>query len=395
VGVSNLIVHASDFLELQFSSPVLNNAALNDVGNYFVSASFDANAVTVHSVATGVADSLTSVFLTVKGMEDGGNYSLSAENLVGTDEISIIPNVVNFIGRITKGDSAITRCPEVYDKRTSSKIRNVYQAIALEDDKIGGKGDRTLSFSNTTWSQDQDVWEFRLGIPLHWGVIFEGGALPFKDFVGSADVDTELLAGLVYTTVWAGKGADLAVTADATTGAAIGTTATDVLGAGTGNWSFFVSYRRGLTDETDTNRTILSINAPDEGIRILDRNNTSPKNWILCSCENQDNIVRNCVIQDGPASNSVVDLLFSRTSPTVLEAWVAEQGSPEIFHENIAIASNDNFNEAGGVIRVGGSALGNMQEGMQLKAAMFSKSAGSLDIFKKYRGAAHTKVTEA
>lgn len=243
------------------------------------------------------------------------------------------------------------------------------------------------------WPKTAAAWLARLGIPLKWGVICDNGGLPYADFIGSGDMDT--VAGSPNLNAqWFGFGNDTCLQQVGVGTQTVGASLPLLWAPGVGTWSLLLAFGRGpLTD--NNNSGLISSGGINAGIRIIQRVG-DVNNWIFASCENQSNAAFNCIVQDGPGFEVDCYSLFSRVSSTRLDHWTAEEGAGTIFHEdNLAITALDDLDGSSVIEMLAGGAVGSSKPDTRVKAALFSLSVGTPDIFDAFRGTDRTMIIEA
>lgn len=140
-------VWAQDMLSVQFALPMKNDEFLQSVQAYTITPTNGGGPVDVTAVLTGNLINPTLVFLVVTVPQIGSTYSINFQNLYGVTGSVLTPSECEFIGRLTKEDSVINSRPQMYDMNPTSTLRWLQQAIAREDDLIGGsRKDRFLKF---------------------------------------------------------------------------------------------------------------------------------------------------------------------------------------------------------------------------------------------------------
>jgi len=140
-------VYASNLIALTFSLPMKNNLTLKNKDLYAIVPEGTGSPVLVHEVRTGNTLTTRTVFLVVSGFTVGETYTVtvSAGPVASSGApLSVLDNIVQFIGRRTKIDSMVDSRPGFYDVRPSSNMFSILAAIGRQDDLIGGSRDDDL-----------------------------------------------------------------------------------------------------------------------------------------------------------------------------------------------------------------------------------------------------------
>lgn len=136
-------MHEADFIEVQFQAPVASNSMLLDASNYSITPVASGLPVSVLKVIDTSEPRPTSVFLVVTVPTPGEEYALEVANLTDSTGASFTgPLSITYTHRRTKTDNILSSRPKLYDLRAGSTIRALFGAIGMEDDLIGGRGDR-------------------------------------------------------------------------------------------------------------------------------------------------------------------------------------------------------------------------------------------------------------
>lgn len=139
-------VWAQDLLEVTFVEPMKNDDFLQAHEAYSVVAIDGGDPIEVVGVATGNLIAPISIFLIVTPPSIGKRYKVFFQNLYAVTGAVLSPLGCEFIARPTKQDAVIQSRPEMLDMRNGALARTVYQAVARQDDLIGGsRSDRLLA----------------------------------------------------------------------------------------------------------------------------------------------------------------------------------------------------------------------------------------------------------
>lgn len=142
--VSSIDVLAKDLIRMNFSEDIIVNNAYKARASYSVFESADpTKALAIREVQEPKDGTLTTreSILHIDGHKDGVLYSVQVVgNVTGRLGGVIDPDGTTgqFFSRRTKMDTALAVIPKHYSKRPGSEIRGVLQAIANQDDIIGG-----------------------------------------------------------------------------------------------------------------------------------------------------------------------------------------------------------------------------------------------------------------
>lgn len=140
VNLLDVEVLAADLIQLNFSANIKNNAILQSVASYNITALNNTSvSVSVKEVRAGEDVGTDSVILVITPPTLNAIYTA-----VVVGEVRSLDNVVlstasqRFKTRRTKIDSLCSTRPYMYDLRPNSILRNLLNAIGREDDRIGG-----------------------------------------------------------------------------------------------------------------------------------------------------------------------------------------------------------------------------------------------------------------
>lgn len=141
-GISNIVMYAADYLEVQFESTVAVNSDLLDPTNYTLTPTSQAvNSVTVKDVVSGAERRPTNVFLVITPPTFDAEYTITVANIVSSDgSVFTGPLTATFTPSLTKLDNLLSTVPRLYDIRPKSNLRALFTAIGREDQRIGGEG---------------------------------------------------------------------------------------------------------------------------------------------------------------------------------------------------------------------------------------------------------------
>lgn len=145
--VTAVDVLTSTLILVRFASAMKNDSRLQDPLSYSVVSTSLGTAVTIRSVETDTSASTTDVLLNLSAIAVGTTYTLTVTGMrTATGGVMSSSNRVQFIGRITKADSAINGTTRIYNTQPGAIYRNIILAITKEDDRIGGsRNDRLPS----------------------------------------------------------------------------------------------------------------------------------------------------------------------------------------------------------------------------------------------------------
>lgn len=140
-AVARVDVLALDTIRLYFSSDVVVNYAYKDKDSYTITRSDSTGILNVRKVLSPQDGTLVtdSVLLHIDKAEVGISYQVAVVGSVLT-AAGGFDSCTNgeFTGKATKADSTISVIPRHYDNKPGSTIRAVIQALANQDELIGG-----------------------------------------------------------------------------------------------------------------------------------------------------------------------------------------------------------------------------------------------------------------
>lgn len=141
-------VLAQDTLRITFSESMLNDSILSDTASYTVSPVSTGVTTAVVDVLSGNNDTTTEIVLVVAKPTLDAEYTVTVNGVV----LSVADNTMDpsfatkeFEARRTKMDSVLQNLTPVYTRSHRAILRNLFQAIAREDDLIGGNRDDFLT----------------------------------------------------------------------------------------------------------------------------------------------------------------------------------------------------------------------------------------------------------
>lgn len=140
-AIAQVSVLAKDTIELFFSQTVVVNAAFEDKNSYSVTRADGNGILNVRKVLVPQDDSVVadSVVLHIDKAEVGVDYQVDVVGAVLTSSGGYSACTHGeFTGKATKADSTMGVIPSHYDNRPGSTIRAVVQALANQDELIGG-----------------------------------------------------------------------------------------------------------------------------------------------------------------------------------------------------------------------------------------------------------------
>ncbi len=130
---------AADLIRVWFNEDLIVNEEYLNIDNYTI---LDANSapLPVMRVAPTNAISLPYILLQTKPQTAGQSYSITVLNVVDRTgvEVNSSFNEGSWTYQRTKGDTIIASMPGMYDTTVPSILRTLLQAIANEDNLIGG-----------------------------------------------------------------------------------------------------------------------------------------------------------------------------------------------------------------------------------------------------------------
>lgn len=143
-------VVSSDLLQIVFGHAVLNNSNLQNTSNFIITNEGDGLPITVQEVRTGIESVIDKILLVVTPFTVGEVYTLTVNSdikdanglsfytyLNPITDVLTTYNSVKFTGIRTKANSLLKK-PGFYDLSVNSNIRHIFNAIGLEDERIGG-----------------------------------------------------------------------------------------------------------------------------------------------------------------------------------------------------------------------------------------------------------------
>lgn len=140
-AISRVDVLAKDTVRLFFSEPVVVNDAYSNKDTYTVTRA-DGNGILNVRKALKLLDgslTTTSVLLYIDQAEVGIDYVIEVVGaLLTTSGGNSCIRLGEFTGKATKADSTLSVIPKHYDNKPGSIIRAFIQAVANQDDLIGG-----------------------------------------------------------------------------------------------------------------------------------------------------------------------------------------------------------------------------------------------------------------
>lgn len=128
---------------LTFQREYVINDDLLDPSNYWIESdgpsSTNIDAVLVE--AGNDRASSNSVLLTVQTMTSGVLYTISAQQIIDVNGITVDTlSTISWPFRVTKVQNMLSKLPRHFDLDSESTLRGLVTAIALVDDQIGGNG---------------------------------------------------------------------------------------------------------------------------------------------------------------------------------------------------------------------------------------------------------------
>ena len=141
-GIAVVTILAKDSVELFFSQPVVINAGYSDKNSYLVTRVDGNGILNVRKVLTPQDGSVTtsSVVLNIDKAEVGIDYQIDVVDGTVITASGGYDSCTHgeFTGKATKADSTMEAIPRHYDNKPGSSIRAVVQALANQDELIGG-----------------------------------------------------------------------------------------------------------------------------------------------------------------------------------------------------------------------------------------------------------------
>ena len=138
---------SSSSMLLTFDREMKNEAALQDTNSYTITAAGSGRAVNVTDVLVSNDDATDEVVIVFSEPTVGEQYTITAlESLQGADEHTLDPtdNFKYFETRETKMNGFLNHLPLMFSRNLRTSMGVLLQALAREDDKIGGSRDDRL-----------------------------------------------------------------------------------------------------------------------------------------------------------------------------------------------------------------------------------------------------------
>lgn len=145
--VQSLELLSQDTLLVAFDREMVVSAALRSLDSYTITPDGSGRAVAIKDILVEGADTVSEVVLVFTKPTVGEVYTLAlSSSILSADRHGIDPNnnTAKFETRLTKMDSQISHLPVMYSQDHRSTVRILLQALAREDDKIGGSRDDFL-----------------------------------------------------------------------------------------------------------------------------------------------------------------------------------------------------------------------------------------------------------
>lgn len=330
----------------------------------------------------------------VGGSDDGTPFSIQrVANPVAWDVKLSDADVAALDGvAITTGDDVIfSLTKNARDQSGNGNHFNGLATLAIDYDEY------PLTAPPYEFYTTQLEWESKLGETLHWGVVFNGGALPFEDMVGSNDIDVALEGTPTLDAVWPGAGGGGAYRQNGATNQRISSTNTDFLTPSTGNWTVMGAFQRAALFDDSFSGIFEASNGNGTGIRFVEEHGSTDNRFSL-SAENTTSNSRTCSMSVATHifEGDIVYFMLSRISATRADAWVAVEGSGAVLHENVALVAGDDFDSTSAAMIIGrNSSLGSTNTGTMIKGILWCRGlAADNDLFDTFRGTARTSITE-
>lgn len=140
-AVAQVDILAKDTIELFFSAPVVVDDAYSDKNSYVITRGDSTGILNVRKVLAPQDGTLvtSSVILHIDKAEIGIDYEVGVVGPVATASGGYTSCTRGaFTGKATKADSTLSVIPKHYDNRPGSTIRAMVQALANQDELIGG-----------------------------------------------------------------------------------------------------------------------------------------------------------------------------------------------------------------------------------------------------------------
>ena len=145
MALVNIDIYSNRLVRFLFDDEILVNDAYNDPTNYRVQVINGSGPVEVVGVLPINKNTSLDVILITQPLTAGTTYVATAISLTDRNDVSAL-YFGNFIARVTKIDSVLRSIPKHFDKRSTSLLSSMLQAVGKSDDTIGGSRKDSIEY---------------------------------------------------------------------------------------------------------------------------------------------------------------------------------------------------------------------------------------------------------